>query len=86
MNPPSSTLHVSNLIKEMCTEDVMRNYFSPYGRIEAIQYLFVENFLAKFLRIKCMENNRNMCLIRMASMEESLNAMAYLHDTDLGGR
>lgn len=33
-----------------------------------------------------MDNNRNMCLIRMASMEESLNAMAHLHDLDLGGR
>jgi len=33
-----------------------------------------------------MDNNRNMCLIRMASMEESLNAMAHLHDVDLGGR
>ena len=33
-----------------------------------------------------MDNSKNMCLVRMASLEESLNAMAYLHDTDLGGR
>lgn len=39
-----------------------------------------------FFRFKFMDNNRNMCLIRMASMEESLNAMAHLHDLDLGGR
>jgi hypothetical protein len=24
--------------------------------------------------------------LKMSSIEESLNAMAYLHDTDLGGR
>lgn len=73
MNPPSSTLHISNLIKEMCSEDIIRKTFSQFGRIEAIQFKF-------------MDNNRNMCLIRMASMEESLNAMAHLHDVDLGGR
>jgi len=73
MNPPSSTLHVSNLPKEICSEEIMRNAFAPFGRIEAIQFKF-------------MDNNRNMCLIRMASMEESLNAMAHLHDLDLGGR
>ena len=33
-----------------------------------------------------MENSKNMCLLKMGSLEESLNAMAYLHDTDLGGR
>jgi len=33
-----------------------------------------------------MDNNRNMCFVRMASMEESLAAMANLHDFDLGGR
>ena len=33
-----------------------------------------------------MENSKNMCLLRMASVEESLNAMAHLHDFDLLGR
>ena len=32
------------------------------------------------------ENNKNMCLLKMNSMEESLNAMAYLHDYEIGGR
>ena len=33
-----------------------------------------------------MENSKNMCLLKMGSLEESFNAMAYLHDIDLGGR
>jgi len=73
INPPSSTLHISNLMRECCFDDVMRSYFSPFGRVEAIKFLF-------------MENNKNMCLLRYSSMEESLNAMAYLHDIDIGGR
>jgi len=73
INPPSSTIHISNLVKDVCREDIIREYFSPYGRIEAMKFLF-------------MEGNKNMCLMRMASMEESLSAMGHLHDTDLGGR
>jgi len=73
INPPSSTLHLSNLLKEVCTEETIRAHFSSYGRIEAIKFIL-------------MENNKNMCLLRMASLEESLNAMAYLHDSDIGGR
>jgi hypothetical protein len=33
-----------------------------------------------------MDGGKNMVHLKMASIEESLNAMAYLHDTDLGGR
>jgi len=73
INPPSSTLHISNLVKEVCNEDLMRKVFPNFGRVEAIKFLF-------------MDNSKNMCLLKMASLEESLNAMAYLHDTDLGGR
>lgn len=73
INPPSATLHISNLVKEVCKEDVIRGYFSAYGRIEAVKFLF-------------MDGGKNMCHLKMASIEESLNAMAYLHDTDLGGR
>ena len=29
---------------------------------------------------------KNMCLIRYSSFEESFRALAYLHDYDLGGR
>jgi len=73
INPPSSTLHISNLMREICHEELIRKYFCQFGRVEAIKFLF-------------MDNNKNMCLLRMASIEESLNAMAHLHDTDIGGR
>jgi len=74
INPPSSTMHISNLVKEVCTdENVIKNYFSQYGKVEAIKFLFGDN-------------SKNMCLLRMGSIEESLRAMAYLHDTDLKGR
>jgi len=33
-----------------------------------------------------MEKNINMCQLRMASIEEALNAMAYIHDLEIGGR
>jgi hypothetical protein len=33
-----------------------------------------------------MDGGKNMCHLKMASIEESLNAMAHLHDVDLGGR
>ena len=38
INPPSSTLHLSNLVKEICTEETIRTYFNPYGRVEAVKY------------------------------------------------
>ena len=37
INPPSSTLHLSNLLKEICNEETIHNHFSSYGRIEAIK-------------------------------------------------
>ncbi len=84
INPPSATLHISNLVKEACYENIIKNYFSAYGRIEGIKYaLFIQPFIDRFL---FMEGGKNMCLLKMASIEESLNAMAHLHDTDLGGR
>ena len=46
-------------------------------------------FFMKFIyvfRFIFGDNNKNMCLLRLASIEESLNAMAYLHDSDISGR
>ena len=40
----------------------------------------------KIKRLLFMDGGKNMCLLKMASIEEGLNAMAHLHDTDLGGR
>jgi len=72
INPPSAALHISNLPKEACQEDVIQHHFSHFGRIET-------------MRIQSVEN-RNTCLLKMGSIEESLLALAYLHDTDLLGR
>lgn len=73
INPPSDILHVSNLLIQYCTDDIIKNLFAPYGTIEGIKFIF-------------MENNRNMCLIQFASQEESFWAMANLHNHDVGGR
>jgi RNA recognition motif-containing protein len=72
--PPSTTLHVSNLSKEICKDKkAITNYFSTYGDVKAIKSMFGEN-------------GKNMCLIKMKTIEESLKTMACLHDTELGGR
>ena len=71
---PSQVLHVSNLVKEVCKDKkALSNLFSPYGEIKAVKPLFGEN-------------GKNMCLIKMKSVEESLKAIAHLHDTEFNGR
>ena len=40
INPPSAALHISNLPKEACQEDVIQHHFSHFGRIENMKYLF----------------------------------------------
>lgn len=37
INPPSNTLHVSNLKIEVCQEEYLRKIFGQYGKIEAIK-------------------------------------------------
>ena len=37
INSPSSTLHISNLVREICSEDLMRKFFSQFGRVEGIK-------------------------------------------------
>lgn len=71
---PSTTLHISNLTKETCKDKkAISNFLGAYGEIKGI---------------KCLigENGKNMCLVRMKSVEECLQVMAHLHDTELGGR
>lgn len=71
---PSTTLHISNLTKETCKDKkTISNFLGAYGEIKGI---------------KCLigENGKNMCLVRMKSVEECLQVMAHLHDTELGGR
>ena len=38
INPPSCTIHVSNLKKKACTFDYILQLFSPYGKILKIKY------------------------------------------------
>lgn len=74
INPPSSVLHVSNLTKEVCKDQkTIKDYFGCIGRVEGMKFLFGDN-------------GKNMCLLRLPSIEDALRALAHLHDTDLGGR
>lgn len=74
INPPSSVLHLSNLVKDVCKDQsVIKQYFSKITKVEGMKFLFGDN-------------GKNMCLIKLPSIEDALRALAYLHDTDLGGR
>jgi len=74
INPPSYVLHVSNLVKEVCQDETkLRELFGKYGNVEGLKFILEEK-------------NKNMCLVKMATMEESLKTMSFLHDTDFGGR
>lgn len=37
INPPSATLHISNLAPEVCNEEAMKAFFGPYGTVLALQ-------------------------------------------------
>ena len=37
MNPPSNTLHVSNLKLEVCKDEIIRKIFGQYGKIDSIK-------------------------------------------------
>jgi len=74
INPPSSVLHISNLTKDVCKESaILKEYFGSCGKVEGLKFLFGDN-------------GKNMCLLKLSTNEEALRAMAYLHDTDVGGR
>jgi hypothetical protein len=67
-------LHVSNIVREYCKDDKkLRSLFEKYGNVEGIKFIFGEK-------------NKNMCLVKMSSLEESLSAMAHLHNVGLGDR
>lgn len=72
INPPTNTLHVSNLIKEVCNESLIA-LFAPYGVVEAYKFLHEEPV-------------KNMCIVRFAFMEQAINALAALHNCCFGGR
>lgn len=71
INPPSLVLHVSNLRRECCTNDYLRELFSEAGNVE---------------RVSIIGKDRTMALVRMASLEESFNAVGMLHGRSFSGR
>lgn len=71
INPPSVVLHVSNIKRECCTSDYLRELFSEAGNVE---------------RVSVLGKDRSMALVRMASLEESFNAVGMLHGRSFSGR
>lgn len=71
INPPSATLHISNLAQEVCNEESMRAFFGNYCTILALQFI--------------VKDGKWMCLMKLASIEESINTMAILNDMPFGG-
>jgi len=73
INPPSATLHISNLAQEVAYEEAIHNFFGPYGTILALKFLLIDG-------------TKHQCLMKLSSIEESINIMAILHDGEFGGR
>ena len=38
VNPPSPAIRISNLARDACREDIIRNRFGAYGRVETVKY------------------------------------------------
>eukprot|EP00825_Cyclidium_porcatum_P051470 TRINITY_DN9477_c0_g1_i5.p1 TRINITY_DN9477_c0_g1~~TRINITY_DN9477_c0_g1_i5.p1 ORF type:complete len:324 (-),score=56.11 TRINITY_DN9477_c0_g1_i5:92-1063(-) len=73
INPPSITLHISNLKKEACNEQFLIDLFSKYGKVMGIKIII-------------QQNCKNMCLIKMGSIEQAICCVAYLHGQFIFGR
>ena len=67
INPPSNVLHISNLKTDACNFETMFDILKKFGKIEALKF-------------KVLDHYKNMCLVRYSSLDESLVAMANLHD------
>ncbi|KRX09225.1 hypothetical protein PPERSA_05894 [Pseudocohnilembus persalinus] len=73
INPPSQTLHFSNLKKEGCNEINLIKFLEGFGQIEGIKLLVKQNF-------------KNMALIKMKNVEQATNIVSQLHGKDFYGR
>jgi len=61
-------------VKDVCKDrSILYNQFTKYVQVEDMKFVFGEN-------------NRNMCLVKVPSIEEALKAMAHMHNVDFGGR
>ena len=70
INPPSNILHISNLKTDACNYEIMFEILKKFGKVEAIKF-------------KVLDHYKNMCLVRFNKLEESIAAMASLHDLEL---
>lgn len=68
---PSAVLHISNIKKEACTVDYLKDLFSEAGFVDKVSILGRE---------------RNMALIKMGTLEDSFNAVGMLHGKTVQGR
>ena len=73
INPPTQTLHVSSIKKELCREDTLRRIFGDCGNVEKVKILH-------------QSSEKNMALIKFSSMEDSFYAISELHNKTLMGR
>eukprot|EP00828_Plagiopyla_frontata_P046697 TRINITY_DN8390_c0_g1_i1.p2 TRINITY_DN8390_c0_g1~~TRINITY_DN8390_c0_g1_i1.p2 ORF type:complete len:220 (-),score=15.56 TRINITY_DN8390_c0_g1_i1:100-759(-) len=72
-NPPSEVVHVANLRPEVCQQDIIFQIFSMVGIVQNIKFLLEDP-------------QKKMCLVKYQTIEESLNAIAFLHGYLLYGR
>lgn len=73
INSPSTTLHVSSLKKEVCTEEALKDVFQEQGEVAGVHILK-------------QSADKNMALVRYYSVEDSFRAIASLHNSLLAGR
>lgn len=67
VNPPSATLHISNL-PSSATEEQLMGLFGQYGRVIAFKFL---------------PKDKKMALIKMESTEAAVEGLVCLHNTEL---
>jgi len=73
INPPSDSLHLSNLVHEACKEELILPLLAAFGNIIAFRFLHDGR-------------NKNMCLVRFSNVHQASNALASLHNYNIFGR
>lgn len=73
INPPSQVLHLSNLEKNSCKEEIIQEFFKDVCEIDGVKFIFQDEF-------------RNMCLVRFKRLEDALKAISIKHNGKLDGR
>ncbi|CAK58872.1 unnamed protein product (macronuclear) [Paramecium tetraurelia] len=74
INPPSQTLHLSNIKGKICEEEsYIKELFKGIGNVQAIKFIHIDK-------------QKHMALVRLSSLEEALNGAALLHGKEVMGR